>query len=97
MVIENKSPKELAAMGYRRTSNKYGMLSRIDRADWIEVLAAHLRRAPADFYIPGEKFPAANWCDFYRRVLSKDTIEIDPNKAREVPSSSYDPIGFVEI
>ena len=97
MPTEINDPKRLTAMGYRRTSNKCGMLSRIDRPDWIQVLAVHLRRAPADFYVPGEDKPTGSWCDFYRRVLSKDTIEIDPNLARQVPTSGHDPIGYVEI
>lgn len=85
----------LIAQGYRRTSNRYGMVSRIDRPDWIEVLAAHLRRSPAELYVPGEPdTPSASWMDYYRRVLSEDTLEIDPNEARRIPNSNWDPCGY---
>lgn len=88
---------ELIAKGYRRTSNKYRMVSRIDRADWLTVLAVHCRRAPADFYEIGAENPSGNWCGFYRRVLSKDTIEgLDPEVFKEIPSSDWDDCGFCE-
>lgn len=85
----------LIAQGYRRTSNKYGMVSRIDRADWVQVLARELQRAPADFYVPGEPEPSGMWCDYYRRCLSRDTLTLPQEVARQVPTSSYDPIGYI--
>lgn len=85
----------LIAQGYRRTSNKYGMVSRIDRPDWIEVLAKELHRAPADFYVPGEPEPSGSWCDYYRRCLSKDTITLHVEVARQIPTSSHDPVGYI--
>lgn len=88
---------ELIALGYRRTSNKYRIVSRIDRPDWVTVLAVHCRRAPADFYQIGASDPEGNWCDYYRRVLSKDKIEgVDPEVFRAVPSSAWDNCGFCE-
>lgn len=89
--------EELIARGYRKVSNKYGRLSRIDRPDWLHLLAVHLGRAPADFYVPGAEKPAGNWCDYYRRVLSKDKVDIDPQLARKAPSSDWDDIGYVEL
>jgi hypothetical protein len=91
------TPEQLVAMGYRRTSRKYGMVSRIDRPDWVQVLARHLRRAPADFYVPGENEVQGNWCDYYRCVLSKDTLEIGPVLALRVPTSGHDPVGYVDV
>lgn len=92
------SAEQLIARGYRRTSNKYRIVSRIDRPDWIAVLAEEMRRAPADFYVPGEPDPAGNWCDYYRRVLSKDKIEGVPHEVFcRIPSSDWDSAGYVEI
>ena len=91
------TPEQLTAMGYRRTSNKYGMVSRVDRSDWVHVLAKELRRAPADFYVPGEAEPAANWCDYYRRVYSRDKLELDPIVARQIPTSTWDACGYIEL
>ena len=88
--------REMIRRGYRRTSSKYGIVSRIDREDWVMVLAKALRRAPADFYVPGGSTPAANWCDHYRRVYSKDKIELGHYGARNFPSSCHNGVGFVE-
>lgn len=72
--------ERLMALGYRRTSNRHGMVSRVDRPDWKEWLAA--KGYPVD-------------ADWYRRVCSKDTFEIGQAKARRVKSSSNDTTGFV--
>lgn len=85
----------LKALGYRRTSNRYRMLSRIDRPDWLLALAEHLRRSPASLYIPDKSHPDGMWCDYYRRVLSKDTIEVSPEVCHLVGSSDHDTIGYV--
>lgn len=87
----------LKARGYRRVSNKHGMLARVDRPDWVEVLARHLKRSPAELYVPGEPEPAAHWADYYRRVLSGDRVDVEPPAlARLVPSSDHDPVGYVD-
>jgi len=82
------SVEQLIARGYRRTSNKHRMLSRIDRPDWWEVLTEHLHRIP-----PG---PRSQWPDFYRRVLSNDTVIALAYVARQVPTSGHDPVEYVE-
>ena len=87
---------QLIAAGYRRTSNKYRMVSRIDRPDWLVVLAKELRRSPAEFYAPGEPDPAETWCDYYRRCLSRDTLErVDPDVFKLIPGSGWDPVGYI--
>ena len=87
----------LVAMGYRRTSNSARMVSRIDRPDWVVFLARQMRRAPADFYVPGEPHPAANWCDHYRRVYSSDKVrDLKPEVFRLIPGSDWDACGYVE-
>lgn len=70
------SAERLNALGYRRISRKHGIVARIDRADWLQVLAASMFRVPADFIDPKTGAPAANWCDHYRRVHSKDRLSL---------------------
>lgn len=87
--------QDLADRGYRRTSNAHGIVSRVDRPDWVDVLATHLRRSPAEFYEPGESLPSGRWCDHYRRCLSKDKLYVEPGIAKLVPSSNFDAAGYV--
>jgi hypothetical protein len=92
------SAEELIALGYRKTSNAYGLVSRIDRPDWVEVLAQEMRRAPADFIVrDGSGRISPSWCDHYRRVYSKDTHTVDPERIARIPTSDHDPVGYVEI
>jgi hypothetical protein len=85
---------ELIARGYRRTSRRHCLVSRIDRQDWKDVLSQHLNseRAELDKRIRG--FPGM-WEDFYRRVLSKDTLTVSPDILLKVPTSDRDPAGYV--
>lgn len=88
--------QQLIAMGYRRTSSKYGMVSRIDRPDWMQVLAAHLNRSTGSFMLPnGDVDPM--WCDFYRRVLSKDNLKLGPERGRRFPTSHGSSCGYVSL
>lgn len=87
--------EEATLRGYRKVSNKYKLVARIDRPDWIDVLARSMRRSPAEFYVPGESLPAISWCDQYRRVYSKDQLKLSSEEFKKVPSSWDDPIGFV--
>ena len=106
--METRTAAELTALGYRRTSNKHRMVSRIDRPDWKEHLAAHLRRSVAELFIVGTNAEnglpivsdkvSGSWCDYYRRCLSRDTLEGLPEATfRAIPSSGWDSCGFVEI
>lgn len=90
--------RRLGAMGYRRTSNKYGMVSRIDRADWLQHLAeTMLNRVVADFCLHSTGMPSGSWCDYYRRCVSKDTLELPQTISRKIPTSGWDSIGYVEL
>ena len=84
--------------GYRRTSNKHGHVTRIDRKDWLRFMAK--KHAPWDFN-EGTKWVMglglASAADHYRRVHSKDTLVLHPDDAKCIMSSNHDPIGFVEI
>lgn len=87
--------ERLTARGYRRTSRSYGMVSRIDRSDWIDVLAERLLRTCDEMRKMIHEQPG-QWEDFYRRVISKDTVTLDPpRRALKVPPSRSDPAGYV--
>lgn len=92
-----RKAERLTALGYRRTSNKHRMVSRIDRPDWLEVLARSMRRSVAEFcdLDTGEVSPS--WCDHYRRVYSEDTMIVeDPEVFKLVPTSGHDSVGYVD-
>lgn len=87
---------DYAKQGYRRISRKYGMISRIDRPDWKEHLAAK--------HSPWDPEAGMKWvngigdgmaADFYRRVHSEDVLEIGAKEALSIPTSNHDPIGYV--
>lgn len=91
-------PAKLKAMGYRRISNRHRIIARIDEPQWVQIMAEELRRAPADFYVPGDKLPAANWDDYYRRVISRDRVSDIPESVfRQIPLSGDDQCGFKEL
>lgn len=82
-----KEPDELTAMvvadeliqkGYRRTSNAYCMVARIDREDWLTVLAKERRCSVADFYNVDGSGVSDNHRDFYVRSHSKDKLTVAP-------------------
>lgn len=66
----------LIRSGYRPVSNRHRTLSRIDRPDWQERLASAL--APWDREEGAARANAMTGAaDFYRRVHSKDKIDVD--------------------
>jgi hypothetical protein len=82
------SAEELTAQGYVKTSNAYGLVARIDRPDWIEFLARHYHRAPADFCVVSAEglVPAPNWGAHYLR-FSKDEHTVPYDVMRKMPSA----------
>lgn len=79
---------EFVALGYRRTSRKFGIISRVDRPDWKEFLARK------GMLIGPER--EGNGADHYRACYSKDKITLEPpSLALEVPTSGHDPVGFI--
>jgi hypothetical protein len=93
---ETGEAASLVAKGYRRVSWKHRIIARVDRADFVEVMARDQNRAPADFMQPGSRDCAPNWCDHYRRCYSKDTLTVNPAVLSLIPSS-YDGCGFVKL
>lgn len=85
--------EELTARGYCRVSNKYGIVSRIDRADWWEELE---RRLQQNMPIRTEA-ETGRWADHYRRGISEDTLEVGPEIAQHVPQSMWNPTAYIEV
>ena len=96
-VVQEARAAAYMAQGYRRISGKHRMVSRIDRADWVELLANNINRKPEDVHRMVGQSPAAmeSWEDYYRRVLSKDRLTIDPTAAKYVLTSGRDITGYV--
>lgn len=80
----------MRAQGYCRTSNKHLIVSRIDRADWLQIINKHLGRPLDDF----ERW----YGDYYRRVLGRDRVHIESVELfRRFPASAEGPNHFAEI
>lgn len=75
--------------GYRVTSRAWGMIARVDRPDWKEYMAS--KHPSGRAWVKSLGDTAA---DHYRRVYSKDRLEIK-YAAKYIPNSSFDPIGYV--
>jgi hypothetical protein len=69
---------DLMAKGYRKVSNAYCLVSRIDREDWVEVLARSRHCSVADFYNVGGSGIGNQHRDHYVRVYSKDNLTVSP-------------------
>lgn len=75
-----REARRLIESGYRCVSNRYCGIRRIDRPDWREALAEH--------HTPWDLEQGMRWAngkdmgDYYRRVLSKDRREVDPEVYR---------------
>jgi hypothetical protein len=68
----------LTKQGYRKISSKYKLVARIDKDDWLDILARQLNCCRADFYKLDGSGIANNWKDHYIRVHSKDRITVTP-------------------
>ena len=87
---------KLMAQGYRRTSSRHRIVSRIDRVDWkIHMAKSHspwsLREGLKWVVMLGlESGP-----DHYRRCHSKDSIEgVNPEVFKLIKGSNWDECGF---
>lgn len=81
--------REFIDHGYRRVSRKYGVIVRIDREDWFEfMIEKHPNMTECDNAV-------AMCADFYRTMYSKDVLTIGRQRARNIPSSGWDPTGFI--
>lgn len=87
--------RRLAAIGYRRISNNYLMVARIDRPDWRKFMAyAH---SPWDPLGEGMRWASGpGMDDMYRRTYSKDTRTVSLAVFRLIPGSlSVDGCGYI--
>lgn len=85
------SAEQLTAAGYRCTSRNHGRASRIDRPDWQRVIARHMGRTLEEV----RQARSGDLEDYYRRVLSRDTVTLRPEDVT-FPSSSFDSAGYVD-
>ena len=69
---------ELMEKGYRKTSNAYCIVSRIDREDWLVVMARERRCSIAHFYNIDGSGVSDSHKDYYVRVHSKDKLTVHP-------------------
>ena len=73
---------ELTNKGYRKTSNAYCRVARVDREDWLEVLAKERYCSVADFYNVDGSGVRDSHRDYYVRCHSKDTLVVHPKILR---------------
>jgi hypothetical protein len=76
----------LIAQGYRKVSNAFCRVAKIDRDDWVQVLATQLNCAPADFYKMDGSGISDRWRDHYVRMHSKKVLTVHPDIVRKIPS-----------
>ena len=77
---------DLQKKGYRRVSNAYCEVARIDRDDWLDVLASKMNCSRADFYNVNGSGVMDKWRDQYVRYYSKDKLTVHPQILRKIPS-----------
>lgn len=77
--VAHTTAAQLKDMGYRGTSNAYCMVARVDRDDWLDVLAQQRRCSRADFYNVDGSGISDRHIDFYVRVHSKDRHTVHPD------------------
>lgn len=88
--------KSLMEKGYRRISNKYCLISRVDREDWKELVAK--RFCPWDQKQGMELVERRKPCGgFYRSVISEDKLTVAPEIMALIDASTHDPVEFISI
>ena len=75
---------ELMKKGYRKVSNAYCMVARIDRPDWLCILAESMNTCVANFYRKNGTGVPDEWRDHYVRVFSKDQHTVHPAVLRKM-------------
>lgn len=69
---------DLTKKGYRGISNAYCIIGRIDREDWLDVMAAQRNCSRADFYNVDGSGIGDQHKEHYVRCFTKDTLTIHP-------------------
>jgi hypothetical protein len=75
---------DLMKKGYRRISNAYCRISRIDREDWVDVMAKERHCSRADFYNVNGSGIGDHHRDFYIRTYSEDKLIVHPKIFRKI-------------
>lgn len=79
--VAGMTAAQLTAAGYRRVSNSYRCVARIDRPDWKDVLAKYLCTTP-------DKLSGNGHEDSYRRIFAEDAIyDVPQHIYRKIPAS----------
>lgn len=84
---------ELKRLGYFRTSRKHKLAARIDRPDWLDVLAKQLRMTNVDHGL-------RSLAHHYRVTLSRDHVELvsmDDLLQLEHSSWTTDELGYTYV
>jgi len=92
----NLDAERLTGYGFCRISNTAKMLSRIDKPNWVDLLAHHLHRETTEMERAIRQSPSsmASWEDYYRRTLSESKITVDPEVYMLMPASGHTITGF---
>lgn len=86
----------LTIAGYRRTSNRYRIVARVDREDWKEHMAAEHSPWSEEQGLAWVEGLGDSAADFYRRCISTDKLTIASEaEFRKIPGSNHDPIGYI--
>ncbi|KVR21647.1 hypothetical protein WK13_34480 [Burkholderia ubonensis] len=86
--------QRLKAQGYCRTSNKWGLLSRIDRPDWQQHMAERHCPWSAEQGMKWVRGLGKDAEDQYRRVYSQDSITVPRDVAKQFPPSGGTVTGY---
>jgi hypothetical protein len=86
------SAEQLIARGYRKVSNAYGLVARIDREDWKSFLAEKLGLHAAELLED-----PAHWAALYRSTYSEDVRTVSFETMKRIPTSDHDPVGYVPL
>jgi len=76
----------LMSLGYRKVSNAYCRVARIDREDWLDVLARERLCSRADFYNVDGSGVGNQHRDHYIRCHSKDKLTVAPEVMMKMKS-----------
>jgi hypothetical protein len=79
---------KLQEKGYYKVSNAYCRVARIDRDDWLLVLAKSMNCSVADFYNVDGTGVSNRWRDHYVRCFSEDVLTVSPSIIRRMSTWS---------
>ena len=90
----NLSVNELCSQGYRRISLTRGLVARLDRPNWLQLLSQVTRRPIGDFLAKsGDVSPG--WVDHYLKAISSDVFRIAPELSPDMPTVSSFTVDYV--